>query len=204
MLKRKVSTETWTKIQDTMAQLPSAWMKEKRFPKKEQAFYPHSRDNAIFTDPVDDQLRNYPNGALAAHVIGFIGLADETNNGVRVQATVGVDGIERKFDAKLKGVRGWRVTERDRQEREMVSLREEDVEPHDGLSVVLTIDSVIQNILETALVEGMKKHSPISISGIVIRPRTGEILAMATLPNFDPNNPGARRRRRCATASSRT
>ena len=54
--------------------------------------------------------------------------------------------------------------------------------------MVLTIDSVVQHIVESALAEAMEKHSPISISGIVVRPRTGEILAMATLPNFDPNN----------------
>jgi cell division protein FtsI/penicillin-binding protein 2 len=52
----------------------------------------------------------------------------------------------------------------------------------------LTIDSVIQHIVESALAEALEKHSPISISGIVVRPRTGEILAMATLPNFDPNS----------------
>ena len=74
-------------------------------------------------------------------------------------------------------------------------MREQDVEPHDGLNVVLTIDSVVQHIVESALAEAMEKHSPISISGIVVRPRTGEILAMATLPNFDPNNPGAASRR---------
>ena len=66
---------------------------------------------------------------------------------------------------------------------------EQDVEPRDGLNVVLTIDSVMQHILESALAEAMEKHTPISVSGVVIRPRTGEILAMATLPNFDPNNP---------------
>ena len=62
------------------------------------------------------------------------------------------------------------------------------MEPRDGLNVVLTIDSVVQHIVESALAEAMEKHSPVSISGIVVRPRTGEILAMATLPNFDPNN----------------
>jgi len=65
------------------------------------------------------------------------------------------------------------------------------VEPRDGLNVVLTIDSVVQHIVESALAEAMDKHSPLSVSGIVVRPRTGEILALATLPNFDPNNPGA-------------
>jgi cell division protein FtsI/penicillin-binding protein 2 len=65
------------------------------------------------------------------------------------------------------------------------------VEPKDGLNLVLTIDSVLQNIVESALAEAKEKHTPLSISGIVVRPRTGEILAMATLPNFDPNNPGA-------------
>src|SRR5712671_6964036 len=67
-------------------------------------------------------------------------------------------------------------------------MREQDVEARDGLNVVLTIDSVIQHIVELALAEAMEKHSPLSISGIVVRPRTGEILAMATLPNYDPNN----------------
>ena len=64
------------------------------------------------------------------------------------------------------------------------------MEPHDGLNVVLTIDSVVQHMVESALAEAMDKHSPVSISGIVVRPRTGEVLALATLPNFDPNTPG--------------
>src|ERR1043166_10240939 len=55
---------------------------------------------------------------------------------------------------------------------------------------MLTIDSVVQHIVEAALADAMEKHSPVSISGLVVRPRTGEILAMATLPTFDPNNPG--------------
>ena len=70
------------------------------------------------------------------------------------------------------------------------------MQARDGLNVVLTIDAAIQHIVETALADAMQKHTPISITGIVMRPRTGEILAMATLPNFDPNNPGAVARRR--------
>jgi len=104
--------------------------------------------------------------------------------------TSGKDGIERSFDAKLTGVRGWRLTETDRPGHEVVPLREQDVEPQDGLNVVLTIDSVVQHVVESALAEAMEKHSPIAILGLVVRPRTGEILALAALPNFDPNFPG--------------
>ena len=78
----------------------------------------------------------------------------------------------------------------DRRRQELVALRGQDVTPRDGYNVVLTIDGVIQHIVETALTNAMEKHTPISITGIVIRPQTGEILAMATLPDFDPNNPG--------------
>src|SRR5258708_12640914 len=113
---------------------------------------------------------------------------DKEVNGGHVTETSGKDGVELTFNSKLGGVRGWRLTENDRQGHEIVPLREQDVEARDGLNVVLTIDSVIQNILEEALADGMEKHSPVSISGLVVRPRTGEILAMATLPNFHPND----------------
>ncbi len=67
--------------------------------------------------------------------------------------------------------------------------RDEDVHARDGLNVVLTIDSAVQHIVETALADALQKHTPKSITGIVMRPRTGEILAMASLPNYDPNQP---------------
>lgn len=189
-LKQKVSTDTWEKIRDVMNKM-NFGVDEKLLPKKEVAFYKALRKYAINTEPVDGQVRIYPNGSLAAHVIGFVGLKEQTNDGVTMQITKGEDGIENTFDARLRGVRGWRVSEHDGERRELVALREQEVEPHDGLNVVLTIDSVIQHILETSLANGMAKHTPKSISGIVLRPKTGEILAMATLPTFDPNNPGA-------------
>lgn len=190
VLKRKVPVETWQKIQTVMTNLAFG-LEEKKLPKTEQAFYRDLRQKAIFVESLDDQLRVYPNQTLAAHVLGFVGMGEGDVNGDRVLETAGKDGIEQWFNSKLAGVPGWRVTETDRQRRELVALREQNVEPHDGLNVVLTIDSVIQHIVESAVAEAMDKHTPISISGIVVRPRTGEILAMATLPNFDPNNPGA-------------
>jgi cell division protein FtsI/penicillin-binding protein 2 len=189
VLKRKVQVETWQKIQMAMTNL-SFGLDEKNLPRREREFYRDLRRGAIYVEKLDDQLRVYPNQTLAAHVLGYVGTDDRELDGRRLMETSGKDGIERSFDAKLAGVRGWRVTETDRPGRELVRMREQDVEPRDGLNVVLTIDSVVQNIVESALAEAKEKHSPLSISGIVVRPRTGEILAMATLPNFDPNNSG--------------
>jgi cell division protein FtsI/penicillin-binding protein 2 len=189
VLKRKVQLENWQKIQMAMTNL-SFGLDEKKLPRTEQVFYRDLRRGAIYVERLDDQLRIYPNQTLAAHVLGYVGMDEREVDGRRLLETSGKDGIERSFNLKLAGVRGWRLTETDRPGREVVPLREQDVEPRDGLNVVLTIDSVVQHMLESALAEAKEKHSPISISGIVVRPRTGEILALATLPNFDPNNPG--------------
>jgi cell division protein FtsI/penicillin-binding protein 2 len=189
VLRHKVQGETWLRIQSAMTNL-SFGLDERKLPRTEQDFYRNLRRRAIYTEKPDAQLRVYPNQTLAAHVLGYVGTDEREVDNRRTLGTSGKDGIERSFDAKLAGVRGWRLTETDRPGREVVALREQDVEPEDGLNVVLTIDSVVQHIVESALVEGMDKHSPNSISGIVVRPRTGAILALATLPNFDPNDPG--------------
>jgi cell division protein FtsI/penicillin-binding protein 2 len=190
VLKRKVPVETWEKIRAGMSQL-SFGVDEKKLRPSQRAFFRDLRAKAIFTDPMDDQQRVYPNQTLAAHVLGFVGMNERELDGSRLLETSGKEGIEFSLNSKLSGVRGWRVTEKDRRGRELVALRDQDVEPRDGFNVVLTIDSVIQHIVESALAEAMEQHTPISVSGIVVRPRTGEILAMATLPDFDPNNPGA-------------
>ncbi len=190
VLKRKVKVETWRAVEAAMSNL-TLNVDEKTLTKAERAFYRNLRAKAINTDPLDDQLREYPNQTLAAHVLGHVGMAEREFNGNKILETVGKDGLELTLNSKLSGARGWRVTETDHRRRELVALRDQDVEPRDGYNVVLTIDSAIQDFLEAALAEGMEKHSPISISGLVVRPRTGEILAMATLPNFDPNNPGS-------------
>jgi cell division protein FtsI/penicillin-binding protein 2 len=115
-------------------------------------------------------------------------LAEELRNRVRrALEPVGFDGIEKTMNKQLSGVAGWRVTATDRQAHELVNYRDEDVHPRDGLNVVLTIDSEVQHIVETALAEALQKHTPQGITGIVLRPRTGEILALASLPSYDPN-----------------
>lgn len=186
-LKRKVPVETWEKIQSAMTNL-NFGVVEKKLPQSQQTYYSNLRKKAIFAR--DDQLRSYPNQELAAHVIGYAGTEEIEVDDMPVTEIVGREGIEKTFDEKLAGYRGWRVTETDNRRRELVRGRDQDVEACDGLNVVLTIDSVIQHLVEGALADAMAKYSPISVSGLVIRPRTGEILAMATVPTFDPNQPG--------------
>lgn len=186
-LKRKVPLETWDKIKATMSSLPLG-VDETTLSRTERTTLRTLRQKAIFA--TDEQMRVYPNQALAAHVLGYATDEEKKVDGIPVTEIAGKDGIELTFNSKLAGTRGWLVTETDRQRRELVSMREQDIKPCDGFNVVLTIDSVIQNIVETALADAMQKCAPISVSGIVVRPRTGEILAMATLPNFDPNHPG--------------
>ena len=187
VLQHKVQDETWQKIQLAMGQL-SFGGEEAGASKSQRAFFRDLRQSAIFADPVDDQLRMYPGGSLAAHLLGFTGTENSSN---RIAQTVGRDGVELVLNPALSGVAGWRLTQTDRQHRELVALRDQDVEARDGLNVVLTIDAAVQHIVEAALADAMQKHTPTSITGIVMRPRTGEILAMVTLPNYDPNNPGA-------------
>jgi len=185
-LARNVSDDTWQQVQLAMSQL-NFGVDEKALPKDKQVFLRDLRQGAIFAEA--DQMRVYPNGALAAQVLGFSGDEESEVNGRVVSKIVGRDGIEMALNSELSGVAGWRVTETDRQNHELVATRDEDVQVRDGLNVELTIDAVIQHILETELADALQKHTPRSITGIVMRPSTGEILAMASLPNYDPNQP---------------
>jgi cell division protein FtsI/penicillin-binding protein 2 len=185
-LEKNVSDDTWRKIQAVMTNLQFA-ADEKLLPKTNQMFYRNLRLAGVYTEP--DQMRVYPNGPLACQVLGFSGEQERLVNDREISQIFGRDGIELAMNTKLSGVPGWRVTETDRQQHEIVGMRDEDVEPCDGDNVVLTIDTAIQHIVENALVEAMQEHGPKSITGIVMRPKTGEILAMCSLPDYDPNRP---------------
>ncbi|MGO8766989.1 MAG: peptidoglycan D,D-transpeptidase FtsI family protein [Limisphaerales bacterium] len=185
-LQKNVPDETWQRIQQTMSQL-NFGVDEKTLSKADRTFFNNLRQSAIFAEP--DQMRIYPNGALAAQVLGFSGIVETKVDGHEASRIVGRDGIELALNQELSGVAGWRVSETDRQQQELVSFRDEDVRVRDGLNVQLTIDSEVQHILETAMAEALQKHTPRSITGIVMRPATGEILAMASMPNYDPNQP---------------
>jgi cell division protein FtsI (penicillin-binding protein 3) len=181
-LQKNITDETWQKIQTAMNRL-SFGVDETKLKKSDRLFLSSLRKYAISAEP--DQLRVYQNGSLAAHVLGFTGTKENTNH---TSETFGYDGIEKFFDDKLHGASGWRVTGVDSRRNELAALRDEDVSAQNGLNVVLTIDAAVQHIMEEALAAAVEKHAPQGITGIVMRPRTGEILAMASLPNYDPNN----------------
>lgn len=120
--------------------------------------------------------RAYPGGKLAAHVLGYVN-KEET----------AVTGVERFFDYYLRGQDGWRESERDGRRRELAQFRDREVEPSDGLNVELTIDQMVQHIVETEIERLAREFNPEGISIIVSEPGTGAVLAMANYPTYDPN-----------------
>ena len=185
-LAKNISDDTWRQITAAMTNLTFG-VDEKKLPRTQREFVRNLRQHSVFFEP--DQMRVYPNGSLASQVVGFPAAEEARVSGRLVSQISGRDGVELAMNKQLGGVAGWKVTETDSAKRELVALRDEDVHPRDGLNVVLTVDSVVQHIVETALADALQKHTPRSITGIVMRPKTGEILAMASLPNYDPNQP---------------
>jgi stage V sporulation protein D (sporulation-specific penicillin-binding protein) len=127
----------------------------------------------------EDMKRFYPEGTLACHVLGFTGIDNQ-----------GLDGVELVFDNFLRGIPGKSTTPMDAIGRKIDTGEEEYFEPLPGYNVVLTIDETIQHFAEKALNQAMVHSKPSKGAvAIVMDPKTGEILALANRPNFDPNNP---------------
>ena len=125
----------------------------------------------------EDTRRYYPLGNFASQLLGSV-TVDNT----------GRTGIELEYDQYLSGVSGRWVKNTDVAGNELVDGSEEYYEAKDGLNVVLTIDEAIQYYVEKALQEGMEKTDAEKIMCLVMNPKTGEILASAVTPGFDPNN----------------
>ena len=184
-LRFEASMEQWQQITQAMAVLRLDG-DDMPLERREKLFRSDLRKKAIFAK--DSSRRVYPNKELGAHVVGVVGISDVTINGTWVRELVGVEGIEHTFNVPLSGVRGIRMIERDRMRRELIRFRGQDVEPVAGLNVVLTLDLVLQKILEAELEDAAKRFGPANAMGIIVRPGTGEILAMANQRTFDPND----------------
>jgi len=119
--------------------------------------------------------RFYPKGELAAQIIGYVGMDDS-----------GLSGIERAYDDELRGQPGKMLISVDARRKWFGSVEEQ---PAPGHNVVLTIDQEIQYIAEKELAAAMEQTKAISGTVVVENPHTGEILALANRPTFDPNAP---------------
>jgi cell division protein FtsI (penicillin-binding protein 3)/stage V sporulation protein D (sporulation-specific penicillin-binding protein) len=133
--------------------------------------------------------RDYPNGTETSQVLGFVNLRDQTVGSDRtVSFETGEAGIEKAMDRYLKGVAGERRIIRDARRREIPYFRLSDRPARDGYHVVLTIDQGIQHIVEREVDRLVEQYQPDNLHVLIVRPATGEILAMASRPTFDPNH----------------
>lgn len=120
--------------------------------------------------------RFYPREKMASHVLGF---CNKENKGQY--------GIEQYWQKELRGVDGYRKGVKDAKGKFILPLTKIQ-EPVDGDDLILTLDPNIQLFLEIKTKEIFEKYAPRNATIIVLAPKTGEVLGMASLPNFDPNN----------------
>jgi cell division protein FtsI/penicillin-binding protein 2 len=123
-----------------------------------------------------DTTRIYPNGSMLCHVIGFTDFEHH-----------GIQGVESSMEEYLHGQDGYRFIEHNRAGQEMVLYRGQERGPRDGYQVHLTIDLNLQNIVENEIDAAVREYNPQKATIILMRPQTGEILAMANRPNYDLN-----------------
>lgn len=133
--------------------------------------------------------RIYPARQMLCHVVGFYGYADAVQAG-DTGGFRGIEGIERSMDTWLAGQDGWRYFEKDGRGKELMNLTGEERAPRHGANVRLTVNMGLQQIVESELEAACKRLRPVKATVIMMKPDTGEILAMANRPTFDPNDPG--------------
>ncbi len=136
--------------------------------------------------------RSYPLGEEGSHVLGYASLAQKVDLNKNVQLTsldlVGRAGIEETYEDFLKGTDGQKLIEVDANGGKVSIINK--VDPKQGENIRLTIDAKLQKVAYEALKKGADKVSSKGGAIIVSNPETGEVLALASLPSFDPNNVG--------------
>jgi len=125
----------------------------------------------------EDSKRHYPYGEYLSHVLGFAGIDNQ-----------GLMGLELYYDKELSGKKGSVQFYSTAKGQRMEDMPDDYEAPVDGLDLKLTIDSKVQTVIERELDIAEAKYNPDGIIAIAMDPNTGEILAMASRPNFDPAN----------------
>jgi cell division protein FtsI (penicillin-binding protein 3) len=170
---------------------PFIWIKRQVTPREAEQVQNLSVEGVgMFYEP----HRYYPQGQLAAHVIGFVGRDSE-----------GLEGLELQYNHYIRGETGSSVTERDALGRRVLVEGVDGVQIPPGADIHLTLDKSIQHLAEKELEATVTKYRAKAGVAIVIDPRTGEILALANTPSFNPNNfskEAASNRRNRAVADS--
>jgi len=123
-----------------------------------------------------DATRIYPNGSMLCHVIGFTDFEHH-----------GIQGVEASMEEYLHGQDGYRYIEHNRAGEEIVLYRGQERASRNGYQIHLTVDLHLQNIVENEIDAAMREYTPTKATIILMRPQTGEILAMANRPHFDLN-----------------
>ncbi|MEG0291507.1 MAG: penicillin-binding transpeptidase domain-containing protein [Anaerovoracaceae bacterium] len=126
----------------------------------------------------EEVKRYYPMGNFASQLLGSV--TDEN---------VGLSGIERQYNSDLSGVEGRWVKNTDVRGNPLSYGKEKYYKPKDGSNVVLTIDQVIQSYAEKSIDKTRKETGADRVSCLIMDPKTGEVLAMASNPGYDPNTP---------------
>lgn len=131
-----------------------------------------------FVSLIEDSKRYYPYGDFAAAVIGFTGVDNQ-----------GLSGLEAYYDDLLTGTSGLVVSAKNGWGQDMPFQYEKMYSAKDGYSLVTTLDETLQHFLEKQLSAALTEHNAKAVSGIVMNPKTGEVLAIASKNDFDPNDP---------------
>jgi len=152
----------------------SVWLARKLTPEQAEAVR-SLRLPGIYL--VERPQRYYPNGTLAAHVLGITGIDNQ-----------GLEGLEYYYDEYLRGIPGRLAAESDAAARLIPGGDATYQPPVDGYDLVLTLDSVIQHVAETQIRQAVESTRSEQGVVLVMDPSTGEILACAVYPTFDPNN----------------
>jgi cell division protein FtsI (penicillin-binding protein 3) len=154
-----------------------AWIKRRLTPEDEQAVRALALPAGTWGFR-EDYVRRYPQGALAGHVLGLRDVDGNCRG-----------GLEQSLEGLLRGRPGRRTLYRDARGRVIDVPDDTDVPPEPGRSVVTTLDSIVQLYAERELDRVVEEWKPRGACALVQDPASGEILAMASRPAFDPNHP---------------
>lgn len=168
-----VSTERMGKLLDTSRRF--VWLKRRATHQEVAAI---KAANVAGVGFQKESRRFYPQRELAAHVLGYSNIDGH-----------GIEGLERVFDEVLRGKRDYVEGLRDARGRPALMDGAVPVDTLTGATLTLTIDSVIQHLTEKALSAAVTKTKGLAGMAVVLDPRTGEILALANVPTFNPNTP---------------